>query len=461
MPPLSSKLDRKLRAAEESSDESENYEVTDRSSSESVLEFDAGDVVDSEDEDAAPGGSEDEEDMVCTAPETLESLCILYHANLLQSDASEDDNVQAQMSKVSFGALAKAQDALSKSTDRKRKRGEDSSKPQDDKLEALRERLRQIKAEKLASGEAKPSKKSKIAEKSKTGHREQDDNRGAENDSDSDAAPHARSSKHAPAVQSSKRMVSRKRQVVEVKKPVFRDPRFENIGGPQPDDNTLTKRYSFLNDYKQSEVADLKKAIKKSRNGDEKEQMRKQLESMESQMKAQQRKDELQAVKQQHKQKEKELIKDGKNPFYLKKCTLVSTLQPPCPTTDKQCSRAKEAGPDRPLPEHEVEAARQDHRTPSQEGDVEGAEEHAHGATHCMSLLLQVPAAEAGSCWRFTSAERKRDRQLTSTLSYLRYTLSSIRSAGELRDTTAPHWRWPNISHVLHTKPSSYNHSCG
>ena len=64
MPPLSSKLDRKLRAAEESSDESENYEVTDRSSSESVLEFDAGDVVDSEDEDAAPGDSEDE-DMVC------------------------------------------------------------------------------------------------------------------------------------------------------------------------------------------------------------------------------------------------------------------------------------------------------------------------------------------------------------------------------------------------------------
>ncbi|KAG9204848.1 rRNA biogenesis protein rrp36 [Epicoccum nigrum] len=297
MPPLSSKLDRKLRATEESSDESENYEVTDRSSSESVLEFDAGHVVDSEDEDAALGGSEDED----------------------MSDASEDDNVQAQMSKVSFGALAKAQDALSKSTDRKRKRGEDSSKPQDDKLEALRERLRQIKAEKMASGEAKPSKKPKIAEKSKTGHREQDGDEGPEDDSDSDAAPHARSSKHAPAVQSSKRMVSRKRQVVEVKKPVFRDPRFENIGGPRPDENTLTKRYSFLNDYKQSEIADLKKAIKKSRNGDEKEQMRKQLESMESQMKAQQRKDELQAVKQQHKQKEKELIKDGKNPFYLKK----------------------------------------------------------------------------------------------------------------------------------------------
>lgn len=64
MPPLSSKLDRKLRAAEESSDDSENYEVTDRSSSESVLEFDAGDVVGSGSELEGAEGSEDEE-MVC------------------------------------------------------------------------------------------------------------------------------------------------------------------------------------------------------------------------------------------------------------------------------------------------------------------------------------------------------------------------------------------------------------
>ncbi|KAF2633397.1 DUF947-domain-containing protein [Macroventuria anomochaeta] len=297
MPPLSSKLDRKLRAAEESSDNSENYEVTDRSSSESVLEFGAGEVVGSDSEDDAADGSEDEE----------------------MSDASGDDQVQAQMSKISFGALAKAQDALSKSTDRKRKRGEDSSKSQEDKLEALRERLRRIKAEKIANGEAHPSKKPKAAEKSKTKRQERDESEDGEDDSDSDAAPHARSSKHAPAVQSSKRMVSRKRNVVEVKKPVFRDPRFENIGGPRPDENTLSNRYAFLNDYKASEIAELKKAIKKSRNGDEKEQMRKQLESMESQMKTQQRKDEQQAVVREHKKKEKELIKEGKQPFYLKK----------------------------------------------------------------------------------------------------------------------------------------------
>jgi ribosomal RNA-processing protein 36 len=71
MPPLSSKLDRKLRAAEESSDDSENYEVTDRSSSESVLEFDGGDVVGTESDGDAAEGSEREE-MVCDITEAIQ-----------------------------------------------------------------------------------------------------------------------------------------------------------------------------------------------------------------------------------------------------------------------------------------------------------------------------------------------------------------------------------------------------
>jgi ribosomal RNA-processing protein 36 len=59
--PLSTKLDRKLRAAEESSDGEDYYEVTDRSSSESVLETGAGgEVISSEDEDGEDDGSEDE-----------------------------------------------------------------------------------------------------------------------------------------------------------------------------------------------------------------------------------------------------------------------------------------------------------------------------------------------------------------------------------------------------------------
>lgn len=62
--PLSTKLDRKLRAAEESSDGEDYYEVTDRSSSESILETGTGGEVissEDEDEDAEDDGSDDED----------------------------------------------------------------------------------------------------------------------------------------------------------------------------------------------------------------------------------------------------------------------------------------------------------------------------------------------------------------------------------------------------------------
>ncbi|EUC44182.1 hypothetical protein COCMIDRAFT_6503 [Bipolaris oryzae ATCC 44560] len=297
---LANKLDRNLRAAEEESTDGEDYyEVTDRSSSASVIEADeGGNVISSDGEEDA--GFED----------------------MPGAENDDDDQVKAQMSRVSFGALAKAQDALSKSSDRKRKRGDDTSKSQEDKLEALRERLRQIKAEKLASG-AQPNKKAKTSSKSKAKpiQSESGDNDDASDSegSDSDAAPHARSSKHAPAVQSSKRMVSRKRQVVEVKKPVFRDPRFDNVSGPRPEEHVVDKRYSFLNDYRASEIAELRSTIKKTKNEEEKERLKKKLLSMESQQKARENKEKLKEVAREHKKKEKELVKEGKKPFFLKK----------------------------------------------------------------------------------------------------------------------------------------------
>lgn len=59
--PLSSKLDRKLRAAEESSDDEEYYEVTDRSSSPSVIETGEGGALlgsdeHEQDQDESEGG---------------------------------------------------------------------------------------------------------------------------------------------------------------------------------------------------------------------------------------------------------------------------------------------------------------------------------------------------------------------------------------------------------------------
>jgi ribosomal RNA-processing protein 36 len=62
--PLATKLDRKLRAAEESSDGEEYYEVTDRSSSESLIETGAGGEIISSGDEGADGQTSHDEAMV-------------------------------------------------------------------------------------------------------------------------------------------------------------------------------------------------------------------------------------------------------------------------------------------------------------------------------------------------------------------------------------------------------------
>lgn len=300
--PLSTKLNRKLRAEEEDTDGEEFYEVSDRSSPSVIDTGEGADIISSEDEQNAEGGAQEEE------------------------DESDDDQYEARLSKVSFGALAKAQESLSKdqSASKKRKRGEGEPGPQEDKLEALRQRLRALKAEKLAALPAqKPSKKAKTTEKKSTKPKpaqdDEDDEAEDSDDSGPDENPFARSSKHAPRVQSSKRAVTRRRTAVEVPKAVFRDPRFDQLSGIGPNEHTLKNRYSFLDDYRKSEIADLRTTLKKTKNESEKAQLKRQLLSMESQQKARERKDKEQEVVQKHKKQEKELIKDGKQPFYLKK----------------------------------------------------------------------------------------------------------------------------------------------
>ncbi|KAF2268945.1 DUF947-domain-containing protein [Lojkania enalia] len=285
--PLSKKLERKLRATEDDSDASSYWEVSDRSSPSIV---DTGEGPDIRDTDSSDREGPDDEEM---------------------SDVSDDDRYQQQLSKVSFGALAKAQDAIS----RKRKRGEDTSVSQENKLEALRERLHELKAEKIVK-DSRSNKKAKMSPKAEEGEDSKDEEAGSH--SDSDGAPRARSSKHAPAVQSSKRAVTRRRNVIDVKKPASRDPRFDPIAG-RPDANTFKKRYAFLDDYKASEMAELRATIKKAKNEADKEKLRRKLLSMESQKKSQDTKEKQQEIVRDHKKQERELIKQGKKPFYLKK----------------------------------------------------------------------------------------------------------------------------------------------
>jgi ribosomal RNA-processing protein 36 len=282
---LQKTLSRSLKAQDDDSDE-EQYSEGSRGSSPSILDTaDGGDIASSVSDDA-------------------------------------DATAIAQLSKVSFGSLAKAQDEILKQGggSRKRKRGSDVADGQESQLQALRERLRELKAQKSNSKTTPGHQRKSLREKD-------EDNEDSDSDSSSSDQPaRARSSKHAPAIQSSKRTVTRNRQVIEVKKPVYRDPRFDPLTGPKPDDSKLKKRYGFLDDYKASEMAEMRATIKKTKNAEEKEELKRKLLAMENQVKAQKAKDERQEVVSQHRKKEKELVKDGKKPYFLKKCKLQSRM---------------------------------------------------------------------------------------------------------------------------------------
>ena len=134
----------------------------------------------------------------------------------------------------------------------------------------------------------------------------------------SDNREHARSSKHAPAEMSSKKAVSRKREVIQTVKRDIRDPRFEPVSGPVNEEKA-NKNYSFLNDYRDSEINNLKSMIRQTKDANVKEKLKRSLLSMESRKKAQQIKDQESEIQRAHRAKEKELVKQGKKPFYLKK----------------------------------------------------------------------------------------------------------------------------------------------
>ncbi|KAL9007207.1 MAG: hypothetical protein Q9188_000010 [Gyalolechia gomerana] len=182
---------------------------------------------------------------------------------------------------ISFGALAKVQDSLGK-----RKRGHPNVINDLDRMSPTQDIGNPEAAERQAG---------------KKGTQE-----------------HARSSKHAPAEISSKKAVSRKREVVPVVKRDIRDPRFEPTSGPI-DEERAKKNYGFLDEYRDSEISELKSAIRQAKDPIAKDKLKRALLRMKSRKKAQQTKTQEREILRAHRAREKEQIAQGKKPFYLKR----------------------------------------------------------------------------------------------------------------------------------------------
>ena len=138
----------------------------------------------------------------------------------------------------------------------------------------------------------------------------------------------SRSSKHAPMELSSKRAVTRKRAAVELPPaPRSRDPRFDaavmgHSGvGKHPHGG---KAYAFLDEYRASELNDLKEQMRKTKNVQQKEKLKGEIRRMQDRLRSAQNKKREAEVQAEHKKREKQLIREGKkaNPYYLKNSEL-------------------------------------------------------------------------------------------------------------------------------------------
>jgi ribosomal RNA-processing protein 36 len=188
-----------------------------------------------------------------------------------------------------------------------KKRKEKSSKEEASPLDDIRARILEAREQKRLAAEKAESKDKKDKKDKKA----------------------ARANKHAPMEQSSKRAVSRRLVVVEPPAHAkARDPRFDAAvmghSGKGKNPELADKAYAFLDEYRASELKELKAEMARTKNPEQKEALKRQILSASDRMKSMENLKRQRAVQTEHKQKEKQMIREGKKstPYFLKKSDL-------------------------------------------------------------------------------------------------------------------------------------------
>ncbi|XXG43253.1 hypothetical protein AAC387_Pa01g3331 [Persea americana] len=128
-----------------------------------------------------------------------------------------------------------------------------------------------------------------------------------------------RANKNRPMEISSKKPVGMFREVIQAPKKVIRDPRFESLCGTL-DTEGFKKRYNFLFETElPKERENLQKSIKKSKDPKVIEELKTHISWIDKQLKSMSAKSIDAKILAEHKKKEREAVKRGKQPFYLKK----------------------------------------------------------------------------------------------------------------------------------------------
>ncbi|XP_052769087.1 ribosomal RNA processing protein 36 homolog isoform X2 [Mya arenaria] len=127
-----------------------------------------------------------------------------------------------------------------------------------------------------------------------------------------------RDNKNRPMEISAKRKVPLLRHHDVPKEKVRRDPRFDDLSGEFKDEH-FQRNFSFLSDVKAREKQLVQKKLQKTTNEKKKEDLSKLLNKMTQSEQKEEREKKQADLEKSWKSKEKELVKEGKTPYFLKK----------------------------------------------------------------------------------------------------------------------------------------------
>lgn len=127
-----------------------------------------------------------------------------------------------------------------------------------------------------------------------------------------------RLNKNRPMEISAKKPAPFLRQVVSVRKPTLRDPRFDDLSGEYKPE-IFEKTYKFINDIRHREKEIILKQLKKTKkNNQRKEKLQFLLKRMENQERARQSREQQRDRELQFKRHQRERANQGARPFFLK-----------------------------------------------------------------------------------------------------------------------------------------------
>ncbi|KAK2579054.1 hypothetical protein KPH14_002844 [Odynerus spinipes] len=127
-----------------------------------------------------------------------------------------------------------------------------------------------------------------------------------------------RENKNRPREMSAKKQVPRFREVIQVKKHIPRDPRFDSLCGTF-NEKAFKNAYSFVNKLRENDLAALKTELHKADDEKRIKKIKYLIQRLENQLREEKRKNEREEKKIQEKKEILEAVKSGQKPTFKKK----------------------------------------------------------------------------------------------------------------------------------------------